>query len=142
MRSLSTAVAYGLLACILAACGGGDSPPPTPREQADAAETLARSLIETGPCSADIQCGFVTFQTAFYSCSQGEHAPYVLALERRSAVIAAAEDQRRWALEARALEPPPNFGCPAFVEPLPIPICVQSQCTLKPGTQIVEASLL
>jgi hypothetical protein len=125
----------------LVACGGGDSAPLTPRANADAAEALSRSLIETGLCTADSQCGFVTFQTPFPSCSQGEHAPYLLASENAPAVIAAAADQRQWALKARALEPSSTVVCAGFVEPPPIPICVQSQCTLKSGFVISTPSL-
>ena len=130
MNSQSKALSCLLFAGVLAACGGGDSP----RAKADAAEALARSLIQTGPCSADSQCGFVTFQTPFLSCSQGEHAPLLLTSESAPAVAAAAADQRRFALEALALESPPPFACPAVVEPPPIAVCVQTICTLKPGS--------
>ena len=142
MSSLSAALYRILLAGVLVACGGGDNSPVTPRAKADKAEALARSLIQTGPCTADSQCGFVTFQSPIYDCSQGEHAPYLLASETASALIAGAEEQRRLALEARALEPPPNFACTAVVEPPPIPICAQSQCTLKFGLFPLTVSLL
>lgn len=133
MSSLSAAFPCVLVACVLVACGGGDNSSAAVRAQADQAEAFARSLIQVAPCTADAQCGFVTFQSPVYDCSQGKHAPYLLASETASALMAAAEEQRRLALEARSLEPPPNFACAAFVEPPPLPVCVQSQCTLKFG---------
>jgi hypothetical protein len=133
MKPIPISLSYLLIACVLAACGGGDDPPLTTRAKADATEALARSLIQTGPCASDTQCGFVTFQTPFHSCSQGEHAPYLLASETSFEVIAAAKEQRQLAFEARALEPFTGLVCAGSVEPPPIPICVQAKCTLKTG---------
>jgi hypothetical protein len=127
------------LTVLLLSCGGGDSPL-TPRQMADNAEARARSLLQVEGCFADTQCGYVTFQTPFYSCSQGEHAPAMLLSADLQAAQVAAEEQRYWAEAARALEPPPNFGCAAFVEPPPIPVCSQSQCMLRSGFIILQAA--
>jgi hypothetical protein len=143
MKRLHFLLAAISIGATLVACGGGDEPVLTPKAKADAAEARARDLIQVSRCTADAQCGFVTFQTPYYSCSQGEHAPYLVAGRNAAAALSAAQDQRFWATEAKKLEPPPNFGCAGYVEPLPIPVCVQSQCTLKSGwPDVVEAAPL
>ena len=125
----------------LLSCGGGDDAQyVTPRAHADAAEARARSLIQLGACSSDSQCGYVTFMTPFYSCSQGEHAPYLLVARNAQLVATTAEEQRYWAAEARKLEPPPNFGCAAYVEPPPVPVCQQAKCGLKSGIEILHVT--
>jgi hypothetical protein len=126
-------LALALLPLLLAACGGGDDFPVVTKAQADQAEAYARSLIQTGPCASDNQCGFVTFQSPVYDCSQGSYAPYLLASATAAALLSAAEEQRRLALQARAREPQPGFGCAGVVEPSLLPACTQSQCTLKFG---------
>ena len=116
----------------LVSCGGGDDPKySTLRDLSDAAEARARGLIQLAGCSSDAQCGYVTFVTPFKSCSQGEHAPYLLVAPYAQLVSAIAEEQRFWAAEARKLEPTPNFACAGFIQRPPIPACHQSQCNLK-----------
>jgi hypothetical protein len=122
-----------LLAALLTACGGGDDFPVVTRAQADQAEAYARSLMQTDPCASDNQCGFVTFQSPVYDCSQGSYAPYLLASATAAALLSAAEEQMRLALQARAREPQPGFACAAAVEPPPRPLCTPSQCTWKFG---------
>ena len=134
MRALFAVLPSTVLATALIACGGDGEGLITPKERAMAAEAQARSLLETSPCAADSQCGYVTFQTPYHSCSQGEHAPYLLTSPTAEAAGVLAESQRSWAQEALKLEPPPDFVCVASVEPMPIPICVQSQCSLKRGS--------
>jgi hypothetical protein len=134
-------VAAGVVCVALVSCGGGDNPQhTTPRAHADAAEARARGLIQLTGCSSNAQCGYVTFLTPFYSCSQGEHAPYLVVARNAKLVSANAEEQRFWAAEARKLEPTPNFGCATYVEPPPIPICQQSQCSLKSGFEVFEVT--
>ncbi|MRD47539.1 hypothetical protein [Caenimonas koreensis] len=130
------------LCALLQSCGGGDGTavsPQTPLAKTEAAEARARSLLQTSACTSDAQCGYVTFQTPFHSCSQGEHAALLLVSRNAPAAAEAAQEQRFWAAEAKKLLPPPNFACAAYVEPLPVPSCVQAQCTLKSGWVVLEA---
>lgn len=134
MRALPEYVSGIVLLSSLLACGGGEIEPQlqlSPRAMADGAEARARALLQTKSCSISNQCGFVMFQAPYNSCSQGEYAAYLPNSRSGTAAATAAQEQRYWALEARKLEPPPNFACAAFVEPPPIPVCLQSQCSLS-----------
>lgn len=127
------------LCAMLQSCGGaGVESEPTPLARANAAEARARSLLQTSACTSDAQCGYVTFNTPFHSCSQGEHAALLLVSDNAAAATTAAQEQRHWAAEAKKLLPPPNFACAAYIEPPPIPGCAQAQCTLKSGFAVFE----
>lgn len=139
----------GLLAMSFAlavsSCGGGDTNVPTIqivepevaallRMQADAAEARALSLAPTAVCTADKECGMLSFADAFPSCNQHRDFPILLTAPTRFQAESAAASQRALAFEAVAAYPNQFlFGCLAFIQPYPIPYCEQKQCKLKPS---------
>jgi hypothetical protein len=139
MASIVRTSMMAVAAAALAACGGGDSadlPPVSLREQAIQQQAAALARIQTGPCTANSQCSYVTFFEPIFSCSQGTYAPYVKVSRTANFVVEAAEEQRRTALKARALEPPPNFACIQSVD-IVNSVCVQSACALTLGGPII-----
>ena len=142
MNNDRRAYTVAVLSAMLLACGGSEHEVPlTARERADAAESNARVLIQVAACSSDQQCSFVTFEDAFPSCSQGRHEPYLLTSKTATAAVKAAALQAALAREAR-LAPGNewNFGCAAYVEPLPIPQCQQGRCASRPGFEFTVAA--
>ena len=143
MYPIGRAFIGAVAAAALISCGGGDADNPptlTLKERAIQEEAAAVAKIQSGPCTADSQCAYVTFFEPTYSCSQGTYVPYLKASKTAGRAIEAAQMQRQTALQARALEPPPNFACIASVD-IVNSVCVQSRCSLTFGGPIITIEI-
>ncbi len=128
-------VKRAVLAAIAAAvtsCGGETDPPLPLKELAVAQQAAATSKAQSGPCTNDSQCSYVTFFEPYYSCSQGIHVPYLKTSRTAAWLVEAAKEQRETALRARDSEPLQIVLCIQSVEVVNS-VCLRSNCTITLG---------